>query len=338
MAEKEEGKKEEALTRIQEKKKENEVKQDEYVQDDLVPLSTIKDFEQRIKSRTTPYTYLSDRYSFKYIDSPEKNIFKDVVRALFGCAPFVDKLRQTVSEPVATEFRKLIGLIAYQQRVELDITNLYRRYTEATRLDESKIYFYREYGNIIRYLARIWKTSRFSKLFSITRTVTGYCVLCKKNGLSKNIYVAPYIVKKYQIHDPEFVLEDSLYAERINEMYTCTSCGMVTNYKVVVTTVAPDIIVVVPPENMRWIHRPIDITLPCEETRTHHYTLASFICKIPTKNNITGVGILTEDGNVKFKPTHSKDTGFNFNTDIIHYNLLLYVKKSVVDNYSRVLE
>lgn len=307
--------------------------------DEATLSNNVRNFEEKIRNRANPYTYLKYDYKFSRVNSHEKSILRDITRALLGCAPFIDKIRQKVSEPVASEFRKIIEILAYGKRRNLDITNLYSKYSTAIRSINSKAHFVRDHGAVIKFLATIWRTSRFRKLFSIVRTIMGYCVICKKDGPPKLVDIVPYIVHKRQLNDPDYDMEDSLYAERIIERYTCSTCGMVTDYKVMITTAVPDIITVVPPIDKRWENPPRTLTLPCEETRTHYYTLASFIYT-HKKNDKSSVGIITEDGVKYINSNDNIENGADTNTlgNFHHYNLLCYVKTAVVENYKRVLD
>ena len=298
-------------------------------------------FEQKIRSRTDPFTYLSTNYKFEPMDSPNEIVICSVLRALFGCSTFVDKMRQNMSEPIATEIRKFISKLSYgKKNQKLDVRNLQNELVKVlTRVGNIQTNNnMNRCGELISALSKIWSTSRFRKLFAITRIITGYCVACKYTRQYRSSDFSPYVITRRQVFDPEFDLEDSLYAERVLEKHKCEKCNTVTDYSVMVTTNAPDVLTIVSPKNMRY-NFPNNITLPCEETRTHYYTLASFIY-ILTKDDRVGVCIRTGENNY-LSHVHRDNRVYNNrppNNLVKQYDLLCYVKVASIDNFSRVLE
>ena len=300
--------------------------------DEKIQFRNVLSFNDKLRNRSNPYTYLRHNYNFiNSNNTQEKIILCNMVRALFGCAPFIDELRQSAPDQVSLEFRMLVENIAYTNS-KLDITNLFKKYKQATRDIQSMETVYRQYGEIIRCLSILWKNTRLKRLFTIGRIVTGYCIVCKRNGPSVANDTAPYIVTTKQFFDPSYNMEDSLYAERVLNKYKCTNCNSITDYRIIVTTTAPSIITIVLPEK-KVANIPIHITLPCEETRTHYYTLASYIY---SHNNEQKVVIYTDNGDTKVV---NNKRGPPEDADAYRkYDLLFYVKVGSVDNYSRYIE
>ena len=301
----------------------------------------IMSFEQRIRNRTDPFTYLNTNYKFTRMNTTDEVALCSVLRALFGCSTFVDKLRQRNTEPVATELRNFITLLSFDKKNQtLDNTRIINLLeNESKKIVLKEIFRYNPYGRIISTLGKIWSTSRFRKLFAINRIITGYCLLCKYSKQYSIADFSPYVITKKQLQDPAFDLEDSLYAERILQKYECEKCKMVNEYSVIITTNAPDVLtVVLPPHSTRYKF-PDNITLPCEETRTHYYTIASFIYTI-RKNNTVGVCIRTGYNDyLSYMNKSSRAFKTRPPEDIVkQYDLLCYVKVASIDNYSRVLE
>lgn len=314
--------------------------EDESQEDAKVSAQDVENFELKIRSRSDPFTYLSTDFTFERMDSNDEIVLCSVLRALFACSPFVDKLRQQTTVPVTAEIRKLITKIAYnKKRQRLDVTNVSRALDEEVKRRNMLIYNNNGFARLISILGTIWGTSRFRKLFSLTRITTMYCTVCKfSKNYSINDFI-PFTISKKQAHDPAYDLEDSLYAERVARKFTCEKCNTVTDYSVLVTTGAPDILPIMPPPNTRFTF-PTNITLPCEESRTHYYTLASFIYTL-RKDNRSGVCVRTGENEYKcyvHKIAGKFFQGMPHNNIVQTYNLLCYVKVASIDNYARVLE
>ena len=276
-----------------------------------------------------------------------KNNFATVFATLFSCRSFYHGIKNSESEKNIIKYLKdtVTKIESSQEGKKINLNQITKEIMDSKYWkDASLVEKYHGLDSapaiIINTLSQMLDNSSLSKLFGLSRIEYGYCNSCDNTGPQKHIKLPIYKLPR-QLSFKEYDLEDHLYAERVSrkEPYVCTTCNTSYNYKILLTTNAPEIIII--QSRFNYSKKRLDalvsreLTIPCNKKMSFVYSLTAFISSI-SRNNLKNTDTeyytnIVFGNNILTRDIHGETAELSHNHIVF---LLFYSKVATIPTFT----